>query len=428
MRPHVRQRMTHSLSADRLRLEARRSKKSALVLLVGVILGATAIGTVFHNAHIRMPWQSADKIQIAVADATGVLPKQNEVRISGLRVGTITGSRLQGDHAVLTLDIDPKYAPIYHDADIRLRPQTPLADMYVDIVNRGTKASGKLTSGQVLAASQTRGNVDVGAVLNTFNADTRSRMTTLINQLGTGLSNNGEHLKVAFVELFPFLQSAKRLTHQTATRGRITRALVHNLRLLTDELGSRDQQLTALVRDGSTTVSQIGNNRASLTSIIAQLPTTFGQLQRTLSTVRGTLDTVDPALVALRPAARALAPGLAALQDIATGGTPALGALQAPIRDLQPLVQDLRPTSVSLRRAVSDLRPQVPQLDRITRRIVPCELAVQKFFQWTPSVFKFSDANGIFPRGEGVVGTEVAGGTIHDQNLTRGSSCADGSR
>ena len=83
---------------------------------------------------------------------------------------------------------------------------------------------------------------------------------------------------------------------------------------------------------------------------------------------------------------------------------------------LRSLVRALRPTASDLAGAFSALRPQAPRYDRITAALVPCELAVQKFFQWTPSVFKFSDAQGAYPRGESV--------DANDAQLTKTSSCA----
>jgi hypothetical protein len=57
--------------------------------------------------------------------------------------------------------------------------------------------------------------------------------------------------------------------------------------------------------------------------------------------------------------------------------------------------------------------------------VVPCELAVQKFFAWTMSVAKFSDAtSGNFPRGQQVYGTSSLG--IPDPGLKSGASCAAG--
>ena len=72
------------------------------------------------------------------------------------------------------------------------------------------------------------------------------------------------------------------------------------------------------------------------------------------------------------------------------------------------------------------LRPAAPRLDRITAEVVPCELAVQKFFQWTLSILKFYDVRGAMPRGLDVAGTKSAGGRVQDPAIVAAPSCAKG--
>jgi hypothetical protein len=147
-------------------------------------------------------------------------------------------------------------------------------------------------------------------------------------------------------------------------------------------------------------------------------------MQSTFTTLRSMLDAVDPALKALQPTASALKTGLSAVRQISAAAAPALAALRAPIRDLSPLAVALRPAAAALDVAFARLLPQAPRFDRMTTKLAGCEFAAQKFFQWTPSVFKFGDAHGAFPRGETAFGAEsFSGGTIHDPNLTRGASC-----
>jgi hypothetical protein len=55
----------------------------------------------------------------------------------------------------VTVSIDQRYEPIYRDARVEIRPNTPLQDMYVDIVSRGTRAAGPVRDGGQLAAAQT---------------------------------------------------------------------------------------------------------------------------------------------------------------------------------------------------------------------------------------------------------------------------------
>jgi hypothetical protein len=92
---------------------------------------------------------------------------------------------------------------------------------------------------------------------------------------------------------------------------------------------------------------------------------------------------------------------------------------------LASLARATQPLAADLRSAFADLRPTAPRLDDMTAQIVPCELAVQKFFQWTLSVAKYYDVRGAFPRGEDVAGVNSTG-SIPDPELRPSPSCAKG--
>lgn len=419
-----RARISHGLSRERVALEIRRARGPFVVLVGLLLLTLVAAAYIVGNLRNNLPWEDPYRLQVAVDDAKGVVAGKNEVRISGVPVGLIEKVELVGRQPTLTIAIERRYGSLYRDARLRLRPKTPLNDLYLDVEDRGD--SRRLDDDELIRAERTRTPVDIGRVLNVLNADTRARMERATDELGRGLPDRGEQLRAALVELSPFLDAAQRLTRELAVRRGATRRLVHNLRLLNEELGARDDQLTQLVRGGAESLTELGRADVPLAQTIAALPPTLRELQATFSTVRATVDELDPALDALRPAARALPEGMDALRSFSAEALPALAALRRPLSQLRPLVRVLRPTAIDLDRAFAALRPQAPRLDRITAAVVPCELAVAKFFQNTISVMKFSSSRVAFPRGHTVGGTITAGGLVNDPGHGPGPSCARG--
>ena len=66
--------------------------------------------------------------------AQAVTPGQGQtVRVAGVRVGDISSVDLENGHAVVTMDIDRKFLPVYKDATILLRPKTGLKDMFLEL-------------------------------------------------------------------------------------------------------------------------------------------------------------------------------------------------------------------------------------------------------------------------------------------------------
>lgn len=414
------------IDRERMALEIRRAGGPALALLALVAAFIVCVLVIFANNGVTLPWASTYEREIAVDNAKGIVAQKQTVRLAGITVGRIEDVSLRNGMPVVTISMDPKYGPLYRNAQIRLRPETPLDDMYIDIVSRGTPSAGELPANEVLPAERTQTPVDISSVLNVFNSDTRARVQQSIDELGVGLGPQGQSFRQALVELAPFLAAAKRLTHVTAVRQTETARLIHNFQLVTAELGRRDIQVRQLVSSGASTLSELGSSEASVQALINQLPPTMRQLESTFATVRATEDHLDPALDALRGVAAALPAGLDGLSRFGVAAEPALAKLRAPLPQLNRLMVALRPTAQGLRSSFDALKPVPSQLDEITGLVPPCEPALAKFFQNTISLGKFQSDLSVILRGETVVGASSAGGLVQDADQTAAKSCAPG--
>ena len=421
----TRKRISEGLTRDRLGLELRRSTRPFVIWLALVVLGLAGMGALLSRLQVAWPWENPYRVRVAVDDAKGVVRGNSEVRIAGVVVGKVDRVELEQGRPVLELRMDHKYAPLYRDARLRVRPKTPLEDMYVNVEDRGTAGAGKLPDHGLLAAQRTQTSVYIGRVLDVFDADVRARLQQAIDEAGRGLGDHGAQFRATLVELAPFLAAAKRLAKENAIRAAQTRRLVHKFRLLTEELARRDRSVTRLVSGGSRSLGELGSVERQLSELIAQMPPMLRRLPPAFAALRAAAEQLDPAFDALQPVARALPAGLGALErlgpDLQTGAR----ALRRPMPRLTSLVRATQPLAAELRSAFADLRSASPRLDDITAQIVPCELAVQKFFQWTLSVAKFYDVRGAFPRGQDVAGVHSTG-AAPDPELRPSPSCARG--
>lgn len=413
------------VNVERLKLEVRRARTPFLIYLCLVTGGLGALYGILRNQTFLRPWEDHVQVRAMVADAKGLVAGKQEVRIAGIKVGVVTETSLRDAQPMVTLALDEEHAPIYRDARLRLRPVTPLQDMYIDL-DRGTPAAGKLRADDVIPEAQTVSPVDVSRVLNTFDAETRDRLAVLLHEMGPALHDNGMQLRAAFVQAAPFLRAARRVTGAMDDRRAELRRLVSNFSRLTDTLAGHDDQLAALVRNGSATLGELAQRDVPLAATIAELPRVLSALDGAMIRLGGTRAQLDPALVALGPAAEQLRPGLQALGRLGRDALPAFTALEAPVGALRPMARTLRPTAAGLADALAALDRQAPAFDRITKQLLPCREMVRQFFSNTPSVGKFSNAISAYPRGDATFDVGSAGArSAH--GLTRSASCTDGS-
>ena len=155
------------------------------------------------------------------------------------------------------MNIYKKYAPIYRNATVLLRPRTPLKDMYLAL-DPGTKSAGAVPNGGSLTAAQTNPDVDVSQILSSLDADTRNYLILLLaggaqafrdhGATGAAPSRNAvADLRGTFKRFEPLNRDTLTLTHLLAARQSNLRRSIHNLNLVANSLGGVDTQLASLI-------------------------------------------------------------------------------------------------------------------------------------------------------------------------------------
>jgi virulence factor Mce-like protein len=388
--------------------QVKRAARPSLVVLAGAAIGIACL--VFLVLHVdRSALVSSHQVSFEVENASGVQAKVDEVRFRGIPAGKITKIELRGTTPVITVDLEGKYGAVYRDAKATLRPNTPLQDMYLNILDRGTKAAGEATKDHPVPRSQTDTSVRISDVLNVFEGNERARLAHLLDNLGNGLDDRGAQLRTAFVDLVPLVQVANRITDQLGANAPLTKRLVHNVGVLTTELGRREGQLRNLVTQSSQTLSTLRDGAGDLDSTLRQLPPTMTSADRSFTAVRGVLGDLNGALTDLAPVADRLPDSLRSVRDLTAVAQPAVEALQRPVRQLVPLAKVLVPVSTNLQSSVTRLLPQVDVVETTTDVVDKCKEDLNGFMQWDASMSKFGDSFGAAPRGNAVVGAASAG-------------------
>jgi ABC-type transporter Mla subunit MlaD len=414
------------LSRARLALEARRSVRPSLVILAMFAVGILCFAYVIQHV-AKTLLTSSQTVSFAVDDATAVVSGGvDEVRYKGIPAGKIKDVKMvDGKQPVITVEFESEYGKIFKDARAELRPNTALLDMYLNITDRGTPAAGEAGTSTPIPASHTQTGVKVSDVLQTFRADTRARLRTMLDQLGNGLDDRGERLQQAFVDLVPLLQSAGRVSQQLAARAPETQRLIHNVGVLTTELGSRESSLRRLVYAGSTALGTLQRNAQYTDATLHELPRTVAALQSSFTATRGVLGDVNTALKSLYPVADRLPQSLEDVRRLSDTGTPAVRALQQPVTRLVPLADALTPLATNLQGAIAALRPQAPVVNYVVNAVDRCHVGLNGFFQWDASMAKYGDARGPSPRGNVAFGAQTTS-ALNDPNEFAPQACEPG--
>jgi phospholipid/cholesterol/gamma-HCH transport system substrate-binding protein len=390
------------------------------LLVVAVAVSSLILGKQRLTLPGWVPVIGKDYFQLSaeMSTAQAVTPGQGQtVNVAGVEVGEINSVTLKDGKAIIGMRIKPKYAHVYRDASILLRPKTGLKDMVAELTP-GTKDAGPLREGGTIPISQTLPDVNLDEVLSSLDADTRDYLRLLLSDGGQALKGNGSRLGQTIRRIEPTAKYSREVNAALATRRANIKRVVHNFSLLTDALGKRDDQLAGFVENSNAVFAALAHQDANLRATLRQLPSALDVTQTNLAKAETLAKTLGPTLQDLRPGARALGPTLRKVRPFVRKTTPV-------IRDqLRPFSRAALPTVRQLRPALNDLSAATPSLTRVFKVLNYAlnEVAYNPpgrtdegflfWFAWInhlgPTVFSTQDAHGPIRRGLIVFGCQTA--------------------
>ncbi|MBJ7347460.1 MAG: MCE family protein [Thermoleophilaceae bacterium] len=299
------------------------------------------IGTDFYN------------ISAEFETAQAVMPGQGQtVNIAGVPIGEIGKVTLDNGVAVIDMKIRRKYAPVHKDANILLRPKTALNDMFLEL-DRGHPRSGDIPEGGRIPLGQTKANVSFDEILSVLDVETRDYLQQLFNGAGEGLDKNGKTLAAVFRRFEPTARDGKKAGVLVAKRHKNIARSIHNLGLLTRELGDNQQLVSEFIQSSNVTFAAFASESASIQSFIQKAPGALG----------ATADAIHETRVATADAG----PAFEKLQPFAKNFGSAMVALRPFFKDQTALTKNkFRPFAVQAQPFLGVLAPASKDLDELT--------------------------------------------------------------
>lgn len=340
-------------------------------ILVLIVLAVLVTGYVLEHQPAFHLGQSYYEVNADFSEASAVTAGQGQaITIAGVPIGQVGGVTLRNGVAVVRMDIEKKYAPIYRNATVLLRPRTPLKDMYLEL-DPGSRSAGRMPAGGTIPTSQTTPDVDVSQILSSLDSDTRNYLLLLLaagaGALKDGGSTSGSarpspdavsSLQETLKRFAPLDRSTRTFASLLARRQSSLRQAVHNLDLVAGSLGGVDSELASLIDASDTNFRAISANDSQLQQTLSEFPGTLRVTRTTLGRVRAFASASGSTLHALQPFARRLAPALAAAQPLFKSTTPVLSS------ELEPFTVALAPLARTLRPAAQNLKLATPKLTR----------------------------------------------------------------
>lgn len=374
-------------------------KRDVIAMVAVMVVGLATSVYLLSQVNVTFPWVERYVIKAEVDDAIAVRPAaQQEVRISGVRVGLISANE-PTDHntTILTMSLEPGYQ-VFDNAKIVYRPVNPLNQMFVTI-NPGGPPGKVVPSGYQFPMTQTSRPIQAEEVFDKLDEKSRAALTSLLAESDDALAHAPETLPQALKVADSSLATLRPVVDRLAKRHDNIEKLVSGFSQLTNALGRNDTRLTSLVDSTQATLDALAGRNNELGRTLQELPGTTDELRRALASTSTLTHELNPVLDNVKAASRDLPEALAELRD-ASGPLEKTADTARPVLDkARGLVKDLRDSVKPLRSSFDDLAPITACADEYTAKIAPWLYDGAAFFYNSNSAFNFRDINGTAWRG-----------------------------
>lgn len=241
--------------------EHRRLMVSGVAFLTAIALLVWLSIAIYDKA-----FQSVTTVTVDANRAGLQLPKFGDVRMHGMIVGQIRNVAQDGDHAVITLGIDPQFAKVIPaDVSVEILPTTLFGQKYVEFIGPAYTSGPHLTDGQVISADRVRTTVELETVLARLypllTAVRPADLAITLNSLAKGLLGRGDQLGRTFARMNTYLSAMN--VHLPTLRSDLAK-----LANVAQAYAVSAPDLVSILRNATTTARTVSSQAPQLAAMI----------------------------------------------------------------------------------------------------------------------------------------------------------------
>ena len=300
-----------------------RLRPSVLVIwaiTIGCVIG---FGYLWKASGGHLPGYSAYTVSFDTADLKNLQP-DGDVRIAGVKVGSVLSESTNGKMAHVVLAMDSNVIPLHTGVTVRVGVKSVIGESFVDIKD-GTGPS--LSSGSALPSTSVVPAVDVDELVRMFTPQTRKALAGMLTQLGTTSAGSEQSIADAMRGLGEIGSSGYTAVDAIANQNDDIASLVQQTTQILQALNTHQEALASVV----TNVQKLGEATASQRVALAQAMTLLPNLMVSARTATSSLGGLAQDLTPVAHDLAAAAPDLSAALQHLPSVTKNLRALLPPM-------------------------------------------------------------------------------------------------
>lgn len=294
------------------------SRNPTMIGAIGLVIIAVLLWAAFNAA--KLPIIGGGTQYAAVFSESSGLQPDDEVRIAGVKVGTVEGISLTGaDDNAVKVSFRVKKAFVGNQTEAIIKIKTVLGRKYLELDSSG---SARQRPGSVIPLSRTLTPYDVYPA---FSDLTKTVGDIDTKALGRSMETLAQTFKNTPSSVSSTLNGLSRLSNIISSRDQALRTLLARANAVTGVLADRDAQISKLLTDGNLLLTELNQRRDAIRTLFLNtsalslqisglvsdnqkaLQPALNQLKGVLDILEKNLDNIDRGLALLGPFYRVFA-------------------------------------------------------------------------------------------------------------------------
>lgn len=317
----------------------------------------------------------------AIFDTAAFIVPGEDVKIAGVRVGSIDKLSVTPDHkAAVEFTIEePGYQDLREDATCAIRPQSLIGEQFIECTVTEPRGAGEPPPPELptdedgfhlMPVEQTRTTVALDLIGNVNRLPVRQRLTLILNELGVATAGRGEDINEVIRRAAPALQETQKVLELIAEQNDVLARLAVDSDRILDPLARERKEITGFIEASSDVAEATVERSTALAANFERLPVFLREIRPTMDRLTEFSDQGIPLARDLLAGARdineliertgpfseAATPALTRLGEVGEPGIPALRASLPIVRDLREFGEQLRPVAKDLADVLASFR------------------------------------------------------------------------
>jgi phospholipid/cholesterol/gamma-HCH transport system substrate-binding protein len=302
------------------------------------------------------------RVHVHFGQAQNLQPNA-DVRIAGVKVGTVVSVTPTTGRTDAVLQIDGQYVPLHRGTKVMTRVKTLLGETFVALAP-GSRDAPAIPEGGSLANADIAQTQQLDEVLGAFDAKTRTTLRRYLQMTAESVDGRGGDLNDALGHLGPTAQQLDTLISTLDAQRGDLRTFIDKTGVVFDAIARRPAALRGLVRSGDDVLATTDRMHSGLRHTIDALVPLQHELRTSTGSALAAARLARPTLRTLRTPSRNAGGAISGAERLGRALTslfrdlpPSLRASRTGLPATQQMLRASRPLSAQLLPAGKQLNP-----------------------------------------------------------------------